>query len=212
MTVEGTRQIVDMVSDTIAGYQAADDYVKQIIEKWADKDENGAYYMEQAVYDRIIEILESDKYDAEYKKAKETYGVFAGLADTDVYKRGFKVTARDFANAMGDDIKKACIIVEDTSDIVNKKVSKASDNLNTITDGVNVDVAVTMPSITVPNIKINSTRSIRGYADGGIIPKSGSLFLANENGNAELVGNFGGYSGVANQNMIIKAILMVFIV
>ena len=30
--------------------------------------------------------------------------------------------------------------------------------------------------------------------------------MANENGNTELVGNFGGYSGVANQDMIITAI------
>ncbi|MEE3417911.1 MAG: hypothetical protein VZQ62_01060 [Methanosphaera sp.] len=44
-----------------------------------------------------------------------------------------------------------------------------------------------------------------GFANGGV-PKSGSLFFANENGNPELVGNFGGYSGVANQDMIIQAI------
>lgn len=44
-----------------------------------------------------------------------------------------------------------------------------------------------------------------GYANGGV-PKSGSLFFANENGNPELVGNFGGYTGVANQDMIIQAI------
>lgn len=43
-----------------------------------------------------------------------------------------------------------------------------------------------------------------GYANGGV-PSSGSIFFANENGNTELVGNFGGYSGVANQSMIIEA-------
>ena len=45
---------------------------------------------------------------------------------------------------------------------------------------------------------------IYGHANGGV-PSSGSLFYANENGNTELVGNFGGYTGVANQDMIIKA-------
>lgn len=45
---------------------------------------------------------------------------------------------------------------------------------------------------------------LKGFASGGI-PNSGSLFMANENGNTELVGNFGGYSGVANQSMIIEA-------
>ena len=46
--------------------------------------------------------------------------------------------------------------------------------------------------------------SILGNANGGA-PRSGSLFYANENGNSELVGNFGGYTGVANQSMIIQA-------
>lgn len=50
-------------------------------------------------------------------------------------------------------------------------------------------------------VKVNG---IRGFANGGI-PNSGSLFFANENGNMELVGNFGGYSGVANNSMIINA-------
>ena len=224
VTVEGTRQIVDMVSDTVAGYQAADDYVKQIIEKWADKDENGAYYMEQAVYDRIIEILQSDKYDAEYKKAKETYGVFAGLADTDVYQRGFKVTARDFANAMGDEIKKACIIVEDTS--INEQTEATNSNTKSLDDvismgyelkdvGTDLVATYTKTDAEIKNAKslddlisgrgIKSTRSISGYANGGI-PKSGSLFFANENGNSELIGNFGGYSGVANNQMIMSSI------
>lgn len=45
---------------------------------------------------------------------------------------------------------------------------------------------------------------LKGFASGGI-PTSGSLFMANENGNTELVGNFGGYTGVANQSMIIEA-------
>ena len=47
--------------------------------------------------------------------------------------------------------------------------------------------------------------SIKGNALGGV-PKSGSLFFANENGNHELIGNFGGYTGVANQGMIVDAI------
>lgn len=49
-----------------------------------------------------------------------------------------------------------------------------------------------------------AVKRVRGYANGGT-PNSGSLFFANENGNMELVGNFGGYSGVANNNMIINA-------
>ena len=60
------------------------------------------------------------------------------------------------------------------------------------------------------NIKFNNGIKTIGLntfyanANGGV-PKSGSLFLANENGNSELVGNFGGYTGVANQGMIMQA-------
>lgn len=47
-------------------------------------------------------------------------------------------------------------------------------------------------------------RTLGMRANGGTV-SSGSLFMANENGNTELVGNFGGYTGVANQDMIITA-------
>ena len=42
---------------------------------------------------------------------------------------------------------------------------------------------------------------------GGIVPNNvGQLFIANEPGNPELVGNIGGHTGVVNNNMIIEAI------
>ena len=53
-------------------------------------------------------------------------------------------------------------------------------------------------------IKTTGLNSFYAHANGGV-PKSGSLFMANENGDSELVGNFGGYTGVANQNMIMQA-------
>ena len=53
-------------------------------------------------------------------------------------------------------------------------------------------------------LKTTGLNTFYGHTNGGV-PKSGSLFLANENGNSEIVGNFGGYTGVANQNMIIQA-------
>lgn len=52
--------------------------------------------------------------------------------------------------------------------------------------------------------KTTKVKGFKGYANGGL-PSTGSLFMANEDGNTELVGNFGGYSGVANQGMIINA-------
>lgn len=56
----------------------------------------------------------------------------------------------------------------------------------------------------INNSSGTSIRSIRGFSNGGR-PKAGSLFYANEDGKTELVGDFGGYTGVANQRMIIEA-------
>ena len=46
---------------------------------------------------------------------------------------------------------------------------------------------------------------IAGHASGGF-PKSGSLFVANENGNPEMVGSWGGRSAVANNQQITQGI------
>lgn len=47
--------------------------------------------------------------------------------------------------------------------------------------------------------------AFRGYSIGGF-PDTGSLFMARENGITELVGNFGGRTGVANNQQIIDGI------
>lgn len=46
---------------------------------------------------------------------------------------------------------------------------------------------------------------IKGHATGGF-PASGSLFIANENGNPEMVGNWGGKAAVANNMQITEGI------
>lgn len=46
---------------------------------------------------------------------------------------------------------------------------------------------------------------IKGHATGGF-PASGSLFVANENGNPEMVGNWGGKAAVANNMQITEGI------
>ena len=54
---------------------------------------------------------------------------------------------------------------------------------------------------------------VGGYADGGIIPSyatggvnSADLFMANENGNPELVGRIGSRTAVANQGQMVEAL------
>lgn len=46
---------------------------------------------------------------------------------------------------------------------------------------------------------------IKGYASGGMVT-AGQVFMARENGMSELVGNFGGQVGVANNDQIIEGI------
>lgn len=46
--------------------------------------------------------------------------------------------------------------------------------------------------------------NVQWYKNGGT-PPPGQVFVANEPGNPELIGNFGGYTGVANQGMIIQS-------
>ena len=52
---------------------------------------------------------------------------------------------------------------------------------------------------------VNSGPGIKGHATGGF-PKSGSLFVANENGSPEMVGNWGGKAAVANNMQITEGI------
>ena len=47
--------------------------------------------------------------------------------------------------------------------------------------------------------------SVRGYATGGVVT-SGELFMARENGMPELVGGFGGKTGVMNNDQIVSAV------
>lgn len=51
---------------------------------------------------------------------------------------------------------------------------------------------------------VSLVKGVQQFADGGM-PKEGSLFIANERG-PELVGNIGGQSAVANNDMIVSAI------
>ncbi len=52
---------------------------------------------------------------------------------------------------------------------------------------------------------VSSGPGVKGHATGGF-PTSGSLFVANENGNPEMVGNWGGKAAVANNMQITEGI------
>jgi hypothetical protein len=58
-----------------------------------------------------------------------------------------------------------------------------------------------LSTISIPKIPLLS------FWNGGFVPQNiGQLFIANEPGNPELVGNIGGRTAVVNNNMIIEAI------
>lgn len=67
---------------------------------------------------------------------------------------------------------------------------------------VNINVELKINSTGLPVLTLAPT--IPQYADGGI-PATGSLFIANESG-PELVGQFGGGTGVANSDQIVAGI------
>lgn len=83
-----------------------------------------------------------------------------------------------------------------SSNIAEKLRELANIKLNIGNFGVGANI--------INGTKTTNVKGFKGYANGGL-PSTGSLFMANEDGNTELVGNFGGYTGVANQSMIISA-------
>ena len=56
-----------------------------------------------------------------------------------------------------------------------------------------------------PNIVANvTTGETKALAEGGLV-ESGDLFVANENGKAEMIGRFGNQAAVANQEQMVEA-------
>ena len=77
---------------------------------------------------------------------------------------------------------------------------------NAATTGINIAVNV------LKNLGYANGGFVTGYANGGIIPRfdggginSAQLFMANENGNAELIGSIGNRTAVANQGQMVEA-------
>lgn len=72
--------------------------------------------------------------------------------------------------------------------------------------GAPVMAGITAAALTAAIVFAAGTAiAVKSYATGGL-PDKGQLFIANENGNPELVGNIGGKTSVANNDMIVQAI------
>ncbi len=114
---------------------------------------------------------------------------------------GLTTTATSNFATMGNTIKTSCDDAKISLSGLFDKLKNLANNSNF--GGLFNNIANVAQSLT-GGIKIPKVKGFKGYANGGL-PSTGSLFMANEDGNTELVGNFGGYTGVANQSMIISA-------
>lgn len=92
--------------------------------------------------------------------------------------------------------------IKNAVDRVNSSVKLTIQNINRMHNGQNYTWATNSSNIN--KIGVTRVKSYMGHANGGV-PSKGSIFMANENGMPELVSNFGGYTGVANQGMILEA-------
>lgn len=75
-----------------------------------------------------------------------------------------------------------------------------------ISMGTAIPVIIGSIAVGIASMKslLDGLKEVKAYANGGLVSR-GQLFIANEKG-AELVGNFGNSTGVANNDMIVKAI------
>ncbi|MDW2799900.1 hypothetical protein RZO55_20215 [Clostridium boliviensis] len=95
------------------------------------------------------------------------------------------------ARAVGDAFDK---VIDGAKNVFSKAKDDAEDNEEKDSSG---------PGSTKGHV--NSGPGVEGHATGGF-PTSGSLFVANENGNPEMVGNWGGKAAVANNMQITEGI------
>lgn len=121
-------------------------------------------------------------------------------ADTDTLSKQADIIKAKFEN-MGTTIKSSC---DTAKSGISGLIDKLKELLNSTDFGKTANSIINLGSSLMTGKKTKEVKKLLGFANGGL-PSSGSLFMANENGNTELVGNFGGYAGVANQGMIISA-------
>lgn len=114
---------------------------------------------------------------------------------------------------------KSITLTTPNADKAKKSISNIKSTLNGISDKtINIKVKAGLTSgaksflNTLKNVSSGSTQASIGnllkfsqFAQGGF-PKSGELFMANENGRQELVGRIGNQPAVANQDQIGEAI------
>lgn len=120
-------------------------------------------------------------------------------------KSRFTTVADNIASGLASIKSKARQIFVDVRDSASSILSDIGSQLSNAWDGVKSKVSSGWNYVT-GNTKATTGRKITSHAVGGSIA-GGQLFIANENGNAELIGNIdgSGKTNVANNNMIMQA-------
>ena len=120
-------------------------------------------------------------------------------------KSRFTNVADNIASGLASIKSKAREIFVDVRDSASSILSDIGNQLSNAWDGVKTKVSSGWNYVT-GNTKATTGRKITSHAVGGSIA-GGQLFIANENGNAELIGNIdgSGKTNVANNNMIMQA-------
>lgn len=120
-------------------------------------------------------------------------------------KSKFTTVADNIASGLGSIKDKAKQIFTDVKNSASSILSGIGTQLSNTWDGIKSTVSTGWSYVT-GNTKATTGKTITSHAVGGSIA-GGQLFIANENGNAELIGNIdgSGKTNVANNNMIMQA-------
>lgn len=157
------------------------------------------------------DIAEIDK---KLKELDETYGINAvtvkeykkTMEDANEQIEGARDTVSDMYDRMMD-FKNGWIDLATKTDEKSGEMVKSIGNLKRAVQDLNGELSKTdMSGLEVGVGKKGvSAVGFSGYASGGVV-SSGDIFVANENGNAEMVGRFGNQTGVMNQGQIVDAV------
>lgn len=209
------KMVIDTVLTTIKNtWEAIWNGIKTFVTDLWDNIKNKANDSFTAIRDKLSEIWDRVKATIEEKwtAIKDWFGeIWQKIKD--VFKLDeMTQIGKNVMNSLWDGMKSIWSSITDWLGGIAKTIGDAFDN---VIDGAKNLVKESKKDTKEKKEKgdssgpgsskgyVSSGPGIKGHATGGF-PKSGSLFVANENGSPEMVGNWGGKAAVAN-NMQITA-------
>lgn len=170
---------------------AYDNYIKEIntIDKYTKESNNEVATQLRETWDKIKSDTSFDAVE-QRRVIKEMYkdlGLDTSELKTEVSKAG-KDVGEEFSSSMSDNlyINGTSLCTSWNHEI--NKLGRAVDNGGLVLSNPFLSMMVS------------------SFASGGFVPNLGQLFIANEPGNPELIGNVGGRTAVVNNQMILDGI------